>query len=189
MSANSKSWVSESARRTLREYVRGIDFCIDNAKRLLFDANLLDRRDRIASAIGLAIFAQEEVGKAVMLIADLLDGRRIRKKDWQPGGKFMKHLTKLSAPSRYRSLLGSQTGVHHETAVMMEMSKLFQEGKLRCFYVDLSPSPATSGWSSPTDPRYMNDLKLLVGSAIPLAEGWLRVIEPFWKQKKQTLLN
>jgi AbiV family abortive infection protein len=185
--ANEK--LSKSNKKTIEEYVRGIDYCIDNARRLIIDAKFLDKADRFPSAIGLATFAHEELGKAMMLIQDLLHGKRIRKKNWRPGGKFTRHLTKMCAPSRYRSVLGAQAGVHDEMKVIQEMSKLFVEGRLRCFYVDWSPSPAVSGWSSPTNPGYVGDLRLLVGEALPLAQGWLEVIEPYWRHTKQLFIE
>jgi len=184
----SKERLTKSERRTAQEYIRGIDYCIDNARRLLEDADTLDELDRFPSAIGLAVFAQEELGKAMMLLNDLLQLKRIKKKNWRHRGKFTQHLTKLCAPSRYRSLLGPEAGVHDEKAVVLEMWKLFQDGRLRCFYVDWCP-PAVQGWSSPTNSKYVDDLVLLVGSALPLAKGWLYAIEPLWKKKKQALVR
>ncbi len=169
----------------VKEYVGGIDSCVANAIRLLHDAKILERSGSIPSAIGLATFAWEEIGKAVLLLQDLLEGKALAAADWKGRGKFMDHKLKLLAPSRHRTLIGQPRNPHSPEAEEA-MTRLFHEGRLRSFFVDWSEE---SRWFSPTNQEYVGDLTLLLGSVLPGAEGWLGVVEPFWCQRRQLYIN
>jgi AbiV family abortive infection protein len=169
----------------VEEYVRGIDFCIDNAVRLLEDAKTLDKNDRVASSLGLATFAWEELGKAVMLMDDLFGGRDLVPTDWEPRGKYLNHKTKLTAPSRSRVLLG-QPRNPFPPEEEDRMSRQIHEGRLGSLFVDWS---SINGWYSPTDPGNRSTLVLLLGSVLRASEGWLSVIQPFWVSRRQSCLN
>jgi len=171
--------------RAIKEYVLGIDFCIDNAQRLLDDAKILERAGSIPSTIGLAVFAWEEIGKAMMLMNDLVQERDFVKDSWMPHGRFMDHKLKLLAPNKYRTLVGQPPDPFPHEAVE-EMIKTTHEGRLRSFYVDWSEQ---AGWFSPTNRKYVGDMTLLLGSIMPGAEGWLRVVKPFWHGKRESYMK
>jgi AbiV family abortive infection protein len=180
-----------SKRLSEREYAAGIDYCLENARRLIADAKLLDINGRIPSAIGLAIFAWEEIGKAVMLMEDLSQGKQFTSNDWKPQGRFTDHIQKITAPSKHQRMLQPlvTTNIPNEENLVRQMSKTFHEGRLRCFYVDWSPEIYVSSWSSPTNQEYQHDLTLLLGTALPGAEGWLQTAYTYWMVKRQSYVK
>lgn len=74
----------------------GINLCLDNAKRLIDDAEFLARGERYQSSIPLYVLAYEEIGKAVFLWTKLIDNKRVDEKEfstYNTGGSA--HVIKL----------------------------------------------------------------------------------------------
>lgn len=73
---------------------KGVKFCIDNANRLLKDAEFLHYNQKYPSSIIASILAFEEIAKARMLRSKWFKGKPVTKEDW-------KQLTKHSRKAFY----------------------------------------------------------------------------------------
>lgn len=69
------------------ELKEGIRLSIENAERLVEDAEILYDNNRHMSASYLSITALEEEGKANILLKRLLDGKDVTKEDWEENMK------------------------------------------------------------------------------------------------------
>ncbi len=90
----------------------GISYCLDNAKRLLDDANFLATNQRFQTGIPLCILAYEEIGKAAFLYSSLIDGKHVNEQD------FSKYNTGVGA--HIKKLMEENTDVVKTLETMSE---------------------------------------------------------------------
>src|SRR4030043_454493 len=88
------------------ELREGIRLSIENAERLIKDAEILYDNNRHTSASYLSITALEEEGKAIILLNRLLAGKDVTKEDWEES--MLHHQPKIIAVqetiSKYRKV-------------------------------------------------------------------------------------
>lgn len=63
-------------------FPRGVKWCLENAERLLGDAQILNRNKRYSSAIVLSVFSWEEIGKATILRQYWSKKKVVTEKEW-----------------------------------------------------------------------------------------------------------
>jgi len=174
----------------LRECVVGVDYCFENARRLIHDAILLKERERIPSALGLAVLAYEEIGKAAMLMWDLIKEKRgVEPADWKPGGRYYDHKEKMVGILKLDELLDPHVDVKRteEEDTQKELAELYNFDKTRCFYVDCVFKEASKfEWHSPTDQRYQEYFKNVLDMVLAFAKSRLNLARMCWKSKCRT---
>lgn len=66
----------------LKDVQKGVEACLENGKRLIDDARLLQQQGRYLSSIPLYILGYEEVGKGLFLAKKLIRKHKIHEKEW-----------------------------------------------------------------------------------------------------------
>ena len=153
-----------------RELDKGIKLSLENAERLIRDAEILYDNGRYSSASYLAIVALEEEGKTLLLLRNLLDRKDITAKQWKKG-KFTKHIKKINAVeeiiSKTARKLMMKVGDEREKQVQPAvMARYLRRDKDECLYVDWDfetrKTQITDKWKSP--------VKDLVFDGFPLVD-------------------
>ena len=137
------------------ELEEGIKFSIENAERLIKDAEILYKNGRYPSASYLSIVALEEEGKASMLLSRLLEHKDISKKNWEE--KIKDHRKKIIAVqktiSNYRKLRMKIGEERWKQVHLTGLAEIFLKHKDDCFYVDWDfetrKTQITDKWKSP----------------------------------------
>lgn len=115
------------------ELEKGIKLSIENAERLIEDAETLCKNGRYPSASYLAIVALEEEGKAYLLLKRFIAKTDIKKKSWRDD--FWRHEKKIiavqEAISKYRKLK-----INGKQVRLEDLAKFFLDHKDDCLYVD-----------------------------------------------------
>lgn len=150
------------------ELKEGIKLSIENAERLINDAEILYNNGGHNSASYLCIAALEEEGKASILLRRSLDNKDVTKKYWDE--KILDHGIKIIAVQRtilnYRKLrikIGSERWKQVDLA---DLAKFFLKSKDKCLYVDWDfetrRTQITDKWESP-----LKDIKF---EGVPLVD-------------------
>ena len=140
------------------ELEEGIKLSIENAERLIRDAEILCESYRCPSASYLAIVALEEEGKALMLLRNLLNNKDITFKQWKKG-KFTNHIKKINAVEemisrrtrKLRMKIGEERWKQVQPALL---ARYLRRNKDDYLYVDWDfetrKTQITDKWKSPS---------------------------------------
>jgi AbiV family abortive infection protein len=163
----------------LKSVQTGIELSLKNTQRLLDDAKLLFENKRYASAVSLGVLSLEELGKAILLLNELVQKKDASATVWK---KIFRdadaHIKKLKAPHKYNKLLGFESeyysGEQKINTIINSLSKDFNLRKQRGFYVDWIEGK----WWSPTmlPPSI---LKSWSEDVIDMTEFYLNILKKF----------
>lgn len=150
-----------------RELEKGIKLSIENAERLIKDAEILYDNNRYPSASYLSIVALEEEGKASRLFSRLLDHKDISRKNWEE--KIMDHRKKMIAIqetiSKYRKLRIKVGEERWKQVHLTDLAEYFLKYKDDCLYVDWDfetrKTQITGKWKSPSKDILIEDFPLV----------------------------
>lgn len=138
-----------------QELKEGIELIIENSKRLLDDAQYLFDGERYMPAAFFALSAEEEAGKAFMLLDYLRNGKDLTKTRWKRKG-FIYHPKKLSESMKKRGLYYDKIyasirgGIYTREYFIRWYGKEHSEMKEDCLYVDRDFDRDI--WKSPINP-------------------------------------
>jgi AbiV family abortive infection protein len=140
------------------ELEEGINLSIENAERLIKDAEILYENNRYSSASYLSIVALEEEGKASILLSKLLEHTDISKKYWNEKiASGRSHRKKLIAVqetiSNYGKLKMKAGEERWKQVHLTDLAEIFLKHKDDSLYVDWDfetrKTQITGKWKSP----------------------------------------
>mgnify|MGYP001037012731 CR=1 FL=1 len=130
---------------------KGIELCIQNAKRLLEDARVLFNNKRYEGSAFLGLTSMEEASKGLMLREYKRNGRELTKSQWKRKG-FLSHSIKLAESMKRRGEYHDKEhpiikGTYSKSSFVEWFAK--EHTKLREYSLYVCRDFSSSRWKSP----------------------------------------